>query len=53
MWFRYLVTFVDVLMVLCLIYSVNRLSWEDDKVAILGFGVMFFSYIASIALMWM
>ena len=52
MWFRYLISFIDVLMVFCLIYFMNGLSWEDNKASILGFGIMFFSYIASIALMW-
>ena len=52
MWFRYLVTFIDVLIVFCLIYFMGGLSWKDNKASVLGFGVMMFSYIASIVLMW-
>ena len=52
MWFRYLVTFIDVLMVFCLIYFMGGLSWKDNKASIVGFGTMMFSYMVSAALMW-
>lgn len=53
MWFRYLVTFIDVLMILCIFFSMRGLKWKEQKFSVCGFGLMMFSYIASIALMWL
>lgn len=52
MWFRYLVTFIDVLMVLCIFFFLRDLKWKEQKFSVCGFSLMMFSYIASIALMW-
>lgn len=47
-WFRCLVTFLNVLMMLC-IFMVSRTS---NKVAMKGYAVMIISYIGSIFLIW-
>lgn len=49
MWFRYFMTFLDVVMCLCILYLVAH---KRDKASIIGFCVMFLAYAGSAFLMW-
>lgn len=47
MWFKYLITFLDIFLA-CMI----ALSFKKDKAVIIGFTVMIVAYAASAFLMW-
>ena len=49
MWFRYFITFLDILMCLCILLFAKG---NRDKASIIGFGTMIFSYLGSMFLMW-
>lgn len=48
-WLRWFVTFLDVIMCCCLYLSFRNTKNES---AVMGLGIMLFSYIASICLIW-
>ena len=53
MWFRYLVTFLDVFWAIFLLLAIKFISAEENKgSSIKTFGTMFFAYIASAVMMW-
>ena len=52
MWFRYLVTFLDLLLILCILFFMRGFSFKDNKAFYVGFGTMMFGYIASAIMMW-
>ena len=49
MWFRYFITFLDILMCLCILLFART---KHDKSSIIGFGAMFLAYAGSVFLMW-
>ena len=49
MWFRYFMTFLDILMCLCILLFAKS---KRDKASIVGFGAMFLAYAGSVFLMW-
>ena len=49
MWFRYFITFLDILMCICLLLFVKG---KRDKAIIIGFGIMILAYSGSAFLMW-
>ena len=49
MWFRYFITFLDILMCLCILFFART---KHDKASIVGFGAMFLAYAGSVFLMW-
>ena len=49
MWFRYFITFLDVLMCLCILFFAKD---KRDKFSIIGFGTMILAYAGSAFLMW-
>ena len=49
MWFRYFMTFLDILMCLCIL---SFTKGKKDKASIIGFGTMIFSYIGNIFVIW-
>ena len=49
MWFRYFITFLDILMCLCILFFART---KHDKASIVGFGAMFLAYAGSAFLMW-
>lgn len=52
MWFRYFITFLDIVMCLILISFTESLTWEKNKASIIGFGTMILAYAGSAFLMW-
>lgn len=52
MWFRYFVTFIDLIIFLCIFFFMRGMNFEKDKISLVGFSVMLFSYAESIILMW-
>ena len=49
MWFKYLITFLDILMCLCILLFARK---KHDKASVIGFGAMFLAYAGSVFLMW-
>ena len=49
MWFRYFITFLDILMCLCILFFAFV---KRDKFSIIGFGTMILAYAGSAFLMW-
>ena len=49
MWFRYFITFLDILMCLCILLFARN---KRDKASVIGFGAMFFAYAGSVFMMW-
>lgn len=49
MWFRYFITFLDILMCLCILFFARD---KRDKASVIGFGAMFLAYAGSAFLMW-
>lgn len=49
MWFRYFITFLDILMCLCILFFMKD---KRDKVSIIGFGTMILAYLGSVFLIW-
>lgn len=49
MWFRYFITFLDILMCLFILFFARA---KNDKASIVGFGAMFLAYAGSAFLMW-
>lgn len=49
MWFRYLITFLDIMMCVLFLLFVKG---KRDKASIAGFGIMILAYAASAFLMW-
>jgi len=52
MWFRYLITILNIVMCLFIVFFMRGLKWGNDKASIIGFSAMLFSYIGSIGLIW-
>lgn len=52
MWFRYFVTFIDLIILLCIYFFMRGINFRKDRISLIGFSVMLFSYIASMILMW-
>ena len=49
MWFRYFITFLDILMCLCIFFFART---KHDKASVIGFGAMLLAYAGSAFLMW-
>ena len=49
MWFRYFITFLDILMCLCILLFARN---KGDKASVIGFGAMLLAYAGSVFLMW-
>lgn len=49
MWFRYLITLLDILMCLFILFFARA---KNDKASIVGFGAMFLTYAGSAFLIW-
>lgn len=49
MWFRYFITFLDIIMCLCIVFFFRA---TKSKASLVGFGTMFLAYAGSILLMW-
>ena len=49
MWFRYFMTFLDILMCLCILFFARA---SRSKASIIGFSTMFLAYAGSVFLMW-
>ena len=49
MWFKYFITFLDILMCICILFFART---KHDKASIIGFGAMFLAYAGSVFLMW-
>ena len=49
MWFRYFITFLDILMCLCVLLFART---KHDKASVIGFGAMLLAYAGSVFLMW-
>ena len=49
MWFRYFITFLDILMCLCVLFFARA---GKSKASAVGFGTMFLAYAGSVFLMW-
>ena len=48
MWFRYFITFLDVLMCLCILFFTS----PKDKTSTIGLIIMFLAYAGSVFLLW-
>ena len=49
MWFRYFITFLDIVMCLCILFFAKG---KRDKASVIGFGAMLLAYVGSVFLMW-
>lgn len=49
MWFRYFITFLDIVMCLCILFFARD---KRDKASVIGFGTMMLTYAGSAFLMW-
>ena len=49
MWFRYFITFLDIVMCLCILFFAKD---KRDKASVIGFGTMVLAYAGSVFLMW-
>lgn len=49
MWFRCFMTFLDIVMCLCILFFARD---KRDKASIIGFGAMILAYAGSAFLMW-
>lgn len=49
MWFKYLITFLDIVMCLCILFFARD---KRDKASVIGFGTMILAYAASAFLIW-
>lgn len=49
MWFKYFITFLDIVMCLCILFFARD---KRDKASVIGFGTMILAYAGSAFLMW-
>lgn len=49
MWFRYFITFLDIVMCLCILFFAKD---KRDKESVIGFGIMILAYAGSAFLIW-
>lgn len=49
MWFKYFITFLDILMCLCILFFAKA---NTNKSSTIGFALMFLSYLGSLILIW-